>query len=198
VVGVVNNGQPMDIRFDRVRVDAVSVDPGRTSTVHGFWTDANGPTAKVTYSNCVTVGWTGTGGEHHGFTKFPGTTGSVRLYNCTAYGCAVGFASDGPGMIAKNCGAVNCANGFNGTFDASSTNNASSLAADAPGTNPRNSVTPTFVSAPSNLHLASGDTAWSDRGIDLSADSLFPFSNDGDGETRTGIWEIGADALAVV
>jgi len=90
------------------------------------------------------------------------------------------------------------ATGFNGTFDAASTNNASSLAADAPGTNPRNSVTPTFVSAPSNLHLASGDTAWNDRGVDLSADSLFPFSNDGDGATPTGIWEIGADAIAVV
>ena len=111
---------------------------------------------------------------------------------------AIGFASDGNGMLVKNCGAVNCANGFNGTFDAASTNNASSLAADAPGTNPRNSVTPTFVSAPSNLHLASGDTAWSDRGVDLSADSLFPFANDGDGATRTGIWEIGADAIAVV
>jgi len=193
VLGVVNNGQPMDVRFDRIRVDAVSIASGRTSTVHAFWTDANGPTTKVTYTNCVAVGWTGTGGEHHGFTKVSGTIGNVRNYNGTAHGCAIGFASDGNGMLVKNCGAVNCANGFNGTFDPASTNNASSLASDAPGTNARNSVTPTFVTAPSNLHLTSGDTAWTDRGADLSTDPLFPFSTDGDGATRTGTWEIGAD-----
>ena len=193
VLGVVNNGQPMDVRFDRIRVEAVSIASGRTSSVHAFWTDASGPTNKVTYTNCVVVGWTGTGATHRGFTKYPGTTGSVRIYNGTAYGCGIGFASDGNGMIVKNCGAANCANGFNGTFDAASTNNASSLAADAPGTNARNSVTPTFESAPSNFHLASGDTAWTDRGADLSTDPLFPFSTDGDGATRTGTWEIGAD-----
>jgi hypothetical protein len=49
------------------------------------------------------------------------------------------------------------------------------------------------VTAPSNLHLTSGDTAWTDRGADLSTDPLFPFSTDGDGATRTGTWEIGAD-----
>ena len=51
----------------------------------GFWTDANGPANKVTYTNCVAVGWTGAGATHRGFTKYPGTTGSVRNYNGTAY-----------------------------------------------------------------------------------------------------------------
>ena len=193
VLGILDNGAPMDVRFDRIRVEAVSISSSRTSSVHAFWTDASGPTNKVTFTNCVVVGWTGTGATHRGFTKYPGTTGSVRIYNGTAYGCGIGFASDGNGMLVKNCGAANCANGFNGTFDAASTNNASSLATDAPGINPRNSVTPTFVSAPSNLHLGSGDTAWTDRGADLSTDPLFPFSTDGDGATRTGTWEIGAD-----
>ena len=67
------------------------------------------------------------------------------------------------------------------------------LASDAPGTNPRNSVTPSFVSAPSDLHLSSSDTAWKDQGGDLSADSRFALTIDGDGETRTGTWDIGAD-----
>ena len=96
-------------------------------------------------------------------------------------------------MVVKNCGASNCANGFAGSFDGASTNNASNIAADAPGANPRNSVTPTFVSAPGNLHLAAGDTAWTDGGANLSADALFPFSTDGDGATRSGTWDIGAD-----
>ena len=196
VVGVLNNGSPMDVRFDSVRVDAVSVASGRTSTVHGFWTDANGPATKVTYTNCVAVGWTGSGETHHGFTKFQGTTGSVRLYNCAAHGCAVGFSggfSGGSGMVAKNCGAASCADGFSGAFDAGSTNNASNVPSDSPGTNPQNGVMPSFVSATADLHLASGDTAWTDRGVNLSADALFPFSTDGDGATRTGTWNIGAD-----
>ena len=181
----------MDVRFDRLRVDAVSIASGRTSSVHGFWTDANGAANKVTYTNCVAVGWTGTGAEHHGFTKYPGTTGSVRLYNCTAHGCAAGF-SGGSGAVAKNCGAASCADGFSGTFDAGSTNNASNVGSDAPGTNPQNGVSPMFVSATADLHLASGDTAWKDRGVNLSADAIFPFPTDGDGR-RTGTWDIGVD-----
>jgi len=196
VVGILDYGGPMDVRLDSVRVDAVSIAPDRTSSCHGFWTDVNGSANKLTYTNCVVVGWTGTGAEHHGFTKSQGTTGSVRLYNCTAHGCAVGFSggfSGGSGMVAKNCGAASCADGFSGTFDAGSTNNASSRAADAPGTNARNSVAPAFVSAPSDLHLAPGDTAWTDQGANLSADPLFALSTDGDRATRTGTWDIGAD-----
>ena len=78
VVGILDYGGPMDVRLDSVRVDAVSIAPDRTSSCHGFWTDVNGPANKVTYTNCVVVGWTGTGAEHHGFTKSQGTTGSVR------------------------------------------------------------------------------------------------------------------------
>jgi len=196
-VGVLEGNYPMDVRFDRLRVDAVSISADRTGDTHAFWTDAANPANKVTYTNCVAVGWTGSGATHHGFTKFPRTTGSVRLYNCTAHGCAAGF-SGGLGMVAKNCGAADCAEGFTGVFDAGSTNNASSLASDAPGTDPQNGVTPTFVSAMTDLHLASGDTAWKDRGTDLSADALYPFSTDGDGATRTGTWDIGADEITAV
>jgi hypothetical protein len=193
VVGTIEGGYAMDVRYDRVRVEAVSVSPSRTSETHGFWTDAAGAANKVTYTNCVAAGWTGAGATHRGFTKFAGATASVRNYNCTAHGCAVGFASDAAGTVAKNCGAASCANGYSGTFDAASTNNASNVAADAPGANPRNSVTPAFVSAPGDLHLASGDTAWKDQGVDLSADADFAFSSDGDGVARAGTWDIGAD-----
>ena len=191
-VGVIEGGYEMDVRFDSIRVDAASISASRTSDTHAFWTDATGASNAVTFTNCVTVGWTGSGATHRGFTKAAGTA-NVRIYNGTAHGCGIGFASDAAGMIVKNCGASNCANGFAGTFDGGSTNNASNNAADAPGSNPRNSVTPTFVSAPGDLHLASGDTAWKDQGSNLSADSLVPFSTDGDGATRTGTWDIGAD-----
>ena len=196
-VGVVEGNYPVDTRFDRVRVDAVSISSSRTRATHAFWTDVATTANKVTYTNCVAVGWTGSGATHHGFTKYPGTTGGVRLYNCTAHGCGVGF-SGGSGMVAKNCGAASCTDGFTGTFDAASTNNASSLASDAPGTNPQHSVTPTFVSAITDLHLASGDSAWKDRGTALSGDALYPFCTDGDGATRTGTWDIGADEITTV
>ena len=197
VVGVVDGGYAMDVRFDSVRCDAASISASRTSTVHGFWTDATGAANKVTYTNCVTVGWTGAGATHHGFTKAGGSTATVRVYNCTAHGCAVGFASDASGLIAKNCGAASCTDGYSGTFDASSTNNGSNVAGDSPGTNPRNSVTPMFSAAPTDLHLSSGDTAWTDQGANLSADAGFAFSTDGDGVTRTGTWDIGADEVVV-
>jgi len=101
------------------------------------------------------------------------------------------------GDVGEELRATDCAHGFTRAFDAGSTNNASSLASDAPGTNPQNSVTPTFVSAMTDLHLASGDTAWKDRGTDLSADALYPFSSGGDGAARTGTWDIGAHRPAV-
>ena len=40
VLAVVDNGAPMDVRFDRVRVEAVSIAAGRVSVTVGFWTDA--------------------------------------------------------------------------------------------------------------------------------------------------------------
>jgi hypothetical protein len=196
VLGTIDGGYAMDVRYDSVRVEAASISASRTSECHGFWTDVTGASNLITYTNCVLVGWTGAGATHRGITKASPSTASVRAYNCTAYNCAIGFASDAAGMLAKNCGAASCANGFNGTFDASSTNNASNVASDAPGSNPRNSVTPSFVSAPADLHLQSGDTAWKDQGADLSADSTFPFSTDGDGSARTGTWDIGADEVA--
>lgn len=193
-VGVIEGGYAMDVRFDSIRVDAASISASRTSDTHAFWTDAAGESNAVTFTNCVTVGWTGSGATHRGFTKAGGTA-NVRVYNGTAHGCGIGFASDAAGMIVKNCGASNCANSFAGTFDGGSTNNASNNAADTPGTKPRNSVAPTFVSAPGDLHLASDTTAWKNQGANLAADSLFPFSTDGDGATRTGPWDIGADEI---
>jgi hypothetical protein len=44
-----------------------------------------------------------------------------------------------------------------------------------------------------NFHLASGDTAAKDQGTDLSADAALAFSDDVDGATRSGTWDIGAD-----
>jgi hypothetical protein len=56
------------------------------------------------------------------------------------------------------------------------------------------SKTPSFVDrANDDYHLASSDTAAKDAGTDLSADATWSFSDDIDGATRSGTWDIGAD-----
>lgn len=44
-----------------------------------------------------------------------------------------------------------------------------------------------------DFRLASGDTDAIGAGTDLSADTYWPFSTDGDGTTRSGSWDVGAD-----
>lgn len=56
------------------------------------------------------------------------------------------------------------------------------------------SKTITFVDAANwDYHLAAGDTDAIGVGTDLSADSYYPFSNDGDNQSRSGAWDVGAD-----
>ena len=186
-----------DMRFDRCRVEVQSISASHSGNGAGFWFDLSGTGNRATFTNCVAVGVIAAGtGTHSGFVATTGASSDIAFYNCDAYGWDVGFNSGNNATtlpIAKNDGATNCTNGWNGNWRSGSDRNASSLAADAPGTNPRNSVTPSFVSAPSDLHLSSSDTAWKDQGGDLSADSRFALTIDGDGATRTGTWDIGAD-----
>ncbi|MEJ2267522.1 MAG: hypothetical protein P8X70_00400 [Nanoarchaeota archaeon] len=46
-----------------------------------------------------------------------------------------------------------------------------------------------------DLHLDPLDTSALDLGVDLSANVDISFSNDIDGETRSGTWDIGADEV---
>jgi len=66
----------------------------------------------------------------------------------------------------------------------------------APGTNTLNSRTVSFVSAAGlNYHVQMSDTAAHSAGVDLSADASYPINNDIDGTTRSGTWDVGADAV---
>ena len=130
------------LRFDRVRVEAVEHCGGPHVVRRSVLDDANGPRTRSAYTNCVAVGWTGTGAETTvtGFTKYPGPTGGVRLYNCTAHGCAAGFASGSGhgreelrrGQLRETASAARSTPGRRTTPAA--------FAADAPVLNPRNSV----------------------------------------------------------
>jgi hypothetical protein len=118
------------------------------------------------------------------------------VYNNTVYNCNLGYWRQPGVAILKNNIAQNCTDGYLGTFDASSDYNLSDLAADAPGTNAKNSTTVSFVNAGADdFHLAPGDTGARDAGMNLSADPGLKFSDDVDRQTRTAPWDIGADEV---
>lgn len=189
-VSVVNISVAGDVRLDRLHVWGV-VDNGRTSVCDGVrMATTAGGVASIT--NTMVRGFAATGGTHIGF-LLDQSLGDVVAYNCASVDNASGFTG-AASVVVKNCGASGAVTPFVNTFGAASTNNAGNTATTPPGSNPRASVSPTFVDAAGgDYHLASTDTAWRDQGADLSADARYPFATDGDGETRSGTWDIGAD-----
>lgn len=122
------------------------------------------------------------------------TNTTVYLYNNTVHNGYVGYypRPDGCTCIAKNNIAQDCSYGFYGSFDDASDYNVSDQN-DAPGANSKNCTVSFVDEANDDFHLASGDTCAKDSGIDLSSDPNLAFSDDIDGETRSGTWDIGAD-----
>jgi len=122
--------------------------------------------------------------------------GVVYAYNNTGYGCKYGFWGDNSAAILKNNIVQATTNGYGGTYSGSSANNLSDHA-DAPGSNPQNSKTVSFVDATNkDFHLAISDTAAKYAGVNLSQDASLAFSNDIDGQQRSGDWSIGADQFS--
>ena len=132
--------------------------------------------------------------------NYTGATSTWLVYANTIYGCAVGLQRTESAITSKNNIAQNCADGYNGTFDAASDYNISDLAADAPGANSKNSTTVSFVDAPNkDFHLSQSDTVARNAGADLSADANLSFATDIDGASRNvsiNTWDIGADETA--
>lgn len=131
---------------------------------------------------------------------------------------AVNYAQPGSTLVIYNCTFVNkngtndvfwsngeCTGTYkNNVFQGGGTTNfritnhtpttATNLTQDTTGTSGLQSKTLTFVDAINwDYHIASGDTNAKDVGTDLSGDGTWPFSNDGDGQTRSGAWDVGAD-----
>jgi len=120
----------------------------------------------------------------------------VYMSNNTFHNCYNGIWVETANLaVAKNNLAQNCTDGYRGTFAAASDYNLSDVSeAGMPGTHNKFSTTVQFVDESNDdFHLAAGDTGARDSGTDLSLDSDLAFSDDIDGQTRSGTWDIGAD-----
>lgn len=180
-------------RADNTNIQGVGLDVGAS---------AASPRPKVYVWNTVTYR-IGTGGGYNDHTGVHGGAADVDLvaYNCTSVGFNYGFRvrAVAAGVLVKNNVARGSTIGFYvaapaTSFDTGSDYNRCDDANSIPGANSQNSVTVAFVDyAGNDYHLAGSDTVAKDAGTDLSADSLLAFSDDIDGQTRTGTWDIGAD-----
>ena len=115
-------------------------------------------------------------------------------YNNTLVDCGTrGINNNDATTVVKNTLAKdNPTADFDGAVAAASTTNSSSDGT-AVGTSPRVEQTFTFVSeAGDDWHLAGQDAGAMNFGTDLSADSLFAFNDDIDGDLFD-TWDIGAD-----
>ncbi len=135
---------------------------------------------------------------NQGYTNDFGLSGDVgEFYNCTAANCGYGFVENAT-MKVVNCLAASSVNiGFVGTFATGSDYNAESDGNGAPGAHSRTAQTFTFVNAGGgDYHLAAGDAGA--KGFGISDPGSGAFSDDVDGGTRTGAWDIGFDQQGVV
>jgi hypothetical protein len=150
---------------------------------------------QLNVTNCIIIGTTLStyGGlyTNNGNINYPS-----YFYNNTIINCVNGVKTNVAESRATvtNCLFSGCTNDINDvgvttdTYCATTNDNTKGLTTD--GTGNRFSQTFSFVDAANgDYHLASNDDGAKDHGTDLSS----IFTDDIDGETRSGTWDIGAD-----
>ena len=195
----------------------------RAEQAMGFRNTASSGTAELSISKCIILGsGTGTptynvGIWLDGFTGFTAkiwnniiydwqvgirdvsyTNPSYYIYNNTIYGCTTyGIVFEGLGgttrlknNLCNGNGTDYSLSGMGGTREY-----VTNLSEDT--SSPNDTLDSKAVSFSNeggdDFHLAAADTAAKDAGTDLSADGALAFSDDIDGSTRSGTWDIGAD-----
>jgi hypothetical protein len=168
------------------------------SGMHGVSIDANDFTHTSRVRNTIIID------QYDGIYLRNGGLAARNLigYNITVldpgfFGIIVDTDASSQGVIRLKNNLIQGAstNYFLGTMSA--TDFATNISEDA--TSPTvalRSKVATFVDETgSDLHLSSSDTVAKDAGTDLSADANWAFSDDIDGATRAGTWDIGADEI---
>jgi hypothetical protein len=174
-------------------------DSGSTYAAHdGIWNqDMTGGSIKI-YNN-IFYDWKGIGSAGAIYDDFSfGGAATTYLYNNTSVNCnnlIGGFG--GSAAVVKN----NLAYSSTGwsyvrsAFSSESTNNLEGPDwGNAPGDNPRNTVSVTFKDPDNDdYHLSMTDTGAVGYGFNLSGDPYIQFNTDIDGAVRPTSWDIGAD-----
>ncbi len=108
------------------------------------------------------------------------------VYSNTVENCGTGAQTGNNDMIAKGNIIKGCPTPGTGSFDSASDYNASdSSTVFTDNTNDRTGVTFIFVDSTGNdFHLAAGDTAALNHGVDLSGDANLAVTDDIDGDSR--------------
>jgi len=192
------------------RIDGIQFDMVAAVNYHyGVWSTASSLNAKAitncifrgsnsgSYSrfrgiyldNYIYAGYTVVAGNiFYGFTGqysagiYANTNNVVYAYNNTQVNCTAGVSTGGANFLLRNNASSSAP--ITGSLHASSSNNVSSGVV--------------FENAGSaDYHLSASDTAARGQGVDLSADSIYPFNADIDGQAIT-TWSIGADSQAGV
>jgi len=128
------------------------------------------------------TGWVGILGNN--------AAGTHYLYNNTIVGLPHGICRNaGTFTLANNICQTNTAEAY---WNINSGTHLTNISDDATSPNVAlQNITVVFAGT-GDYHLAAGSNA-QDQGTDLSANTAVPFTLDIDDQTRTGIWDIGAD-----
>jgi len=148
----------------------------------------------VTVYNCVAYGGDGTV-THNNNSGIVMEVSVANVYNCTTDGFYRGIRRTSGTVTATNCLATGSGStDFSGTMTATYCASEDATADDNGGAGNRISQTFLFVdSASGDYHLTVADLGARLWGTDLSG----TFTTDIDGETRSGLWDIGADQDSV-
>lgn len=150
-------------------------------------------TKKILVRNCIVTGnWAGLFKGNYG-----DTNSVIGIYNNTVVGANAGInlenTTNNKAFVYNNLIELRSGASGNGWNTATQTTG-NNITSDntSPQTGLRN-LTATYVNAAGyDCRLDASDTVAKDAGSDRSADSNFPFSVDIVGNTRSGLWDIGA------
>lgn len=159
-----------------------------SNTGIGFFTVAGGSDGPHQYINCMAYDC-----GSIGFSC--GANVAVHAYNCTSYNNVEGFVRSSGTFTLINClSDSNTTANYSGTFGGNSSHNASSDSAAPGGAGTRINQEFTYVDEINrDLHLAQDDIGARGHGLNLTADSVFPFDDDIDRELIVQ-WSIGWDS----
>ncbi len=152
------------------------------------------PSGTIAVWNNIVYGFSAV--NAHGIIVYTGSSANGYIYNNTVANSYIGIRSYGSGDVAakNNLSYGNTNLNYYGIFNSFSSNNLSGpTKTDAPGLNPKNAATVTFIDANNDFHLSLLDVSANDTGVDVSLDLNLSFSDDIDENPRLDIWDIGAD-----